>query len=88
VDAPLTGQEAATLNAVLARHRPDLIGLISDIHSGRRLRTDEAEALQDALVAELMIEGVDPDVGAVNHRGTELDRLIDRVAELSEMNEP
>lgn len=86
--SPLNDREAEMLTAALAARRPDLVGLVGDLGSGRRLLVGEAEALQDAVVAELAASGVDPEVGAVNKRGVQLDRLIDRIAELSELNDP
>lgn len=84
--SPLKETEAHLLTAVVEARRPDLMHVVEDMRLGRRLSIPDAEALQDTLAEALMSEGTDPELGVVNPYGVQLDRLIDRIADLSEIN--
>ena len=84
---PLSSEEQALLNEVIAHRDPELQRLASDVVTGRRLTVPEANSLRDAIGDELAATGVDQEIGAVNERGRRLDDLIDRIAARSELHE-
>jgi hypothetical protein len=82
----LSPEDLELLRESIDRHRPDLRTLVDDVVGGRRLSVDEANELRDAIADEIVTTGMDADVGAVNERGKRLDRLIDRIAQLSDLD--
>jgi hypothetical protein len=74
------------LREAINRHQPRLMLLVDEALAGRVLSIDEADVLRDVLGSELAVSGVDPEIGAINERGKQLDALIDRVATMSELH--
>lgn len=84
---PLTNEEQELLNEVVARRDPRLQAIAGDAAGRRKLSSDEANALRDAIGEELARTGVDAGAGAANERGRRLDDLIDRIAALSDLHD-
>ena len=83
----MNSQEIDLLNEVVEPRRLELGRILESLLSGRKLSIDHANALRDAIGEEIARTGVDPDFGAVNERGKQLDHLIDRVAQFSELHD-
>jgi hypothetical protein len=75
------------LYEAVRRQNEKLVPLLDRALSGSILTIEDANAIRSAIGDELAATGVDPEFGAVNDRGKQLDTLIDRVAQMSELDQ-
>jgi hypothetical protein len=75
------------LYQAVRRQNESLLPLLDRALAGAILTIDQANALRSAVGDELEATGVDPELGAVNERGKQLDALIDLVAQMSELDQ-
>lgn len=68
------------LRESVRKHRPECLSAVDGLN-GSQLTETEREELRDAVVAELVTTGLDPD-DEPNRRGQELERLIDLLGRL------
>lgn len=80
--AGLSDDERELFSEVIAS-RPAVAPLADQLFAGDTLSAVDADRLRSAIVDELAATGVTD--GAINERGVQLDDLIDRVWQLSDL---
>lgn len=82
----LSEAEQVVLSEVIEVRDPRLRPMMEELLRHHAIPIDAANRLRRAIGDELAITGIDRELGAINDRGIVLDRLIDRVAELSDLH--